>query len=133
MELYDQVQNKQEETRRHYQTYNTLNDTIEYANKEIEILDSMFKQISEQGVLSKDAYADAFKTSMERTLAGVQKMLERKEEQFAESRAKKDEVEGRLTEQVEKQRKHYKAVKDLQTEFDKNAKLRKKLAKASAK
>ena len=74
-ELYDQVQNKQEETRRHYQTFNTLNDTIEYGTKEVEILESMFKQIDEQGVLSKDAYADAFKTSMERTLAGLDEGL----------------------------------------------------------
>ena len=65
-------------------------------------------------MLAKDAYADAFKTSMERTLAGVVKMLERKEQQFAESGAKKQEVDLRLAEQVEKQRKHFKAVKDLQ-------------------
>ena len=65
------MQNKQEETRRHYQTYNTLNDTIEYANKEIEILESMHKQIAEQGVLKNSAYADAFKMSMDRGCLGV--------------------------------------------------------------
>ena len=32
-----------------------------YANKEIEILESMHKQIAEQGVLKNSAYADAFK------------------------------------------------------------------------
>merc|ERR1711935_264162 len=78
-ELYDQVQNKQEETRRHYQTYNTLKEAIEYSDREIEILESMHTQIAEQGVLKNTAYADAFKTSMQRTLGGVLKMLEKKQ------------------------------------------------------
>jgi hypothetical protein len=124
-ELYDQVQNKQEETRRHYQTFNTLKEAIEYADKEIEILDSMYKQIAEQGVLSNSAYADAFKTSMQRTLDGVLKMLERKEAIFEESRANKEALDAKLLQQVEKQRKHFKAVKDLQVAFDLNAKIRK--------
>lgn len=128
-ELYDQVQNKQEETRRHYQTFNALKEAIEYADKEIEILDSMYTQIADQGVLANAAYADAFKTSMQRTLSGVLKMLERKEGLFEESRSSKEELDGKLLEQVEKQRKHFKAVKDLQLAFDTNSKIRKALGK----
>ena len=128
-ELYDQVQNKQEETRRHYQTFNALKEAIEYADKEIEILDSMYTQIADQGVLANAAYADAFKTSMQRTLAGVLKMLERKNSLFEESRTSKETLEGKLLEQVEKQRKHFKAVKDLQMAFETNSKIRKALGK----
>ena len=128
-ELYDQVQNKQEETRRHYQTFNTLKEAIEYADKEIEILDSMYTQIADQGVLANAAYADAFKTSMQRTLSGVLKMLERKESLFEENRTSKETLDGKLLEQVEKQRKHFKAVKDLQLAFDTNSKIRKALGK----
>lgn len=128
-ELYDQVQNKQEETRRHYQTFNALKEAIEYADKEIEILDSMHTQIADQGVLANAAYADAFKTSMQRTLAGVLKMLERKDSLFEESRTSKETLEGKLLEQVEKQRKHFKAVKDLQMAFETNSKIRKALGK----
>ena len=128
-ELYDQVQNKQEETRRHYQTFNTLKEAIEYADKEIEILDSMYTQIADQGVLANAAYADAFKTSMQRTLSGVLKMLERKEALFEENRTSKETLDGKLLEQVEKQRKHFKAVKDLQLAFDTNSKIRKALGK----
>eukprot|EP01048_Picozoa_sp_COSAG05_P003275 COSAG05_NODE_148_length_16365_cov_76.419218_6_plen_602_part_00 len=127
-ELYDQVQNKQEETRRHYQTFNTLKEAIEYSDKEIEILDSMHKQIAEQGVLSNSAYADAFKTSMQRTLSGVLKMLERKESLFEENRANKESLDAKLLDQVEKQRKHFKAVKDLQIAFELNAKIRRGMA-----
>lgn len=130
-ELYDQVQNKQEETRRHYQTFNTLKEAIEYADKEIEILDSMHTQIAEQGVLDNAAYADAFKTSMRRTLEGVLKMLERKEAMFEENRTAKESLDSKLLEQVEKQRKHFKAVKDLQVAFETNGKIRKGLEKVS--
>jgi hypothetical protein len=46
------------------------------------------------------------------------------------ARAKKQEVGARLAEQtVEKQWKHFKAAKDLQVEFDRNAKIRKAQAK----
>jgi hypothetical protein len=127
-ELYDQVQNKQEETRRHYQTYNTLKEAIEYSDREIEILESMHTQIAEQGVLKNTAYADAFKTSMQRTLGGVLKMLEKKQLLFEQNKTNKEALDAKLLEQVEKQRKHFKAVKDLQVAFDTNAKIRRGMA-----
>ena len=66
---------------------------------------------------------------MQRTLSGVLKMLERKESLFEENRVNKESLDAKLLDQVEKQRKHFKAVKDLQLAFDTNSKIRKALGK----
>ena len=123
-ELYDQIQIKLDETRKHYATYNALSDAIKYANKEIETLDNMHTAIG-QGVLSSSSRAEHFLENMNAVKDGVVRNLDRVESDFQNNHGAKVALEGKLQEELTLQRKHFKAVKDFQMECEKNEELRK--------
>eukprot|EP00033_Pygsuia_biforma_P001989 GCRY01002212.1.p1 GENE.GCRY01002212.1~~GCRY01002212.1.p1 ORF type:complete len:589 (-),score=151.86 GCRY01002212.1:57-1823(-) len=122
-ELYEQVDAKLVETRKHYTTYNNLTEQQQYLLKEVKMLDSIHENFH-IGMKNKSSQ-EKFIQSMTDIVQGFEGMLRKAEAQLSEEKASRDRYTASYTELVEQERLYYKTVKDFQKECDLNESLQK--------
>ena len=117
VELYDEVSEKLEETRKYFATYNTLARKKEYMSKEEQLVSSMLANFAALKSRSqRQSYLDqcgTFTTMMEDSLAKQGAQLDAK-------RRMRDARAADVQRLVDLQRAYFKAVKDFQEECRKN-------------
>ena len=125
VELYEEVASKLEETRKYFSTYNTLEQTHNYLQKEASLIQSIndtFAQ-SMRSAKGKDSFVQQFDTIIA-NLKGNLKQINAKRD---ERSAAREESNAKYQQLVEKQRRYFRAVKDFQTECLRNEMLTEQL------
>ena len=111
VELYDLVQANLQETRQHYNTYNTLSDTKEFLQKESKLMTSIYNA-------AKTTHgASAFLDQMREIARGVASTMERYRAKQERGEEALEAEKGRLGAQLGLQREYLKALADLQAEL----------------
>lgn len=118
VELYDTVTQKLDETRKYFEVYNTLEQKHEYLRREESLISSITDQF-EASMKSKSS-RQAYLEQCEKLIADVRKTVERQQATLDAKRATLDEQKRGYQEQLELQRRYFKAVKAFQEECDKN-------------
>ena len=112
LELYDLVQLNLQETRNHYNTYNTISDTKEFLQKESKVMTSVYNGF----LASKNRGAAgqrAFLEQLEGIAKGVDATRERFSKRFDVSKGRLDADSARLQEQLGLQREYLKTLAEL--------------------
>lgn len=125
IELYNQVGAKHKETKQFFTLYNTLDDTRMYMNKEVSLLNSINDNFEQ--AMSSASNRDQFLKQFEQIVEGVKQNRAKVERRKQEEKMKRDELNDKLLEHIEKQRLYFKTVKDFQEECRKNEILLSKL------
>lgn len=126
IELYNQVASTHKETKQFYTLYNTLDDTKIYLDKEVGYLNSIhdgFEQASVQSAQSKTEFLQ----QLEKIVHGVKQMKDKVEKRKAKEKDKRDSLNDKYMELVEKQRLYFKTVRDFQEECKKSEIIQSKL------
>lgn len=121
VELYEQVSSKFTETRKYYNSYNTLNDTKQFLQKEVSILNSIDENY--KAAVSSKQNKEKLAESLKNIIAGVQKNVVKVEARLAEEKQKKDRLNADYMSALEKEREYYKMTKEFLDECDKNRQL----------
>ncbi|KAF0771641.1 coiled-coil domain-containing protein 93 [Aphis craccivora] len=125
VELSNEVSARYRETKRHYALYNTLSDVQMYLNKELSLLSSIL-----------DAYPEAEKSpdSKERFLRqlenidiSVKQTLDRVENKRNKEQSIKSNLNNQLSTCMSAHRQYLAAVKELETEVQKNLQLQEQI------
>lgn len=125
VELSNEVSARYRETKRHYALYNTLSDVQMYLNKELSLLSSIL-----------DAYPEAEKSpdSKERFLRqlenidiSVKQTLDRVENKRNKEQSIKSNLNNQLSTCMSAHRQYLSAVKELETEVQKNLQLQEQI------
>ena len=124
-ELYQEIESTLEETRKYYDKYNVQARIKNYLQKEVELLEG----INEKFLPSMETKAaqEEFLSEIKRIDTGLASMsgnLDKKRETAA---AENEVVSSKYQSLVDEQRAYFKAVKDFQTECDKNERLSEQL------
>jgi len=120
VELYEQVHSRLTETRQYYITYNTLNDTKSFLEKEISIL----KSIDDNYATAMTSNKVRFQESLSNILESVSQSLKKVEQKLKEEKEIRDNLNQKYLGLVEKERSYFKSAKDFQEECAKNEHLR---------
>jgi hypothetical protein len=118
VELYQQVAWKLEETRKYYAMYNTLDSSLTFLQKNVKILNSVTETFDE--AMKTLQGKEEFMKSMETIIKGVNQSLASQEEQLALKESSLDQLRMSHQNLVDEQRAYYTAIKDFQSECDKN-------------
>jgi len=125
VELSNEVSARHRETKRHYALYNTLSDVKMYLNKELSLLTSIL-----------DAYPDADKSpeareqflrQLENIDVGVKQTLDRVESKRNKEQSVKTNLNNQLSTCMSAHRQYLAAVKQLETEIQKNLQLQEQI------
>jgi hypothetical protein len=120
-ELYEQMTQKYDEHRRHVATYNALDTKLRLLRDQLLLI----KSISESYLVSKSSMRSAteFSSQFSQVLKGFDKSLHRSQEKLSQVREERDVAETELQTLLLKQRRYYRAVRDLQDAFIENERL----------
>jgi len=129
-ELYQQVAWKLEETKKYYAMYNTLDTSLGVMQKNVKILDSIYINFAES-MKSKDTKLE-FLNQVSSITKSVGESASTQQNLLKAKTAEADQLKLQYQELVDEQRAYYAAVKDFQTECDKNDWLTQKLETAKA-
>ena len=125
VELYEEVASKLEETRKYFSTYNTLEQTHNYLQKEASLIQSIndtFAQ-SMKSAKGKDSFVQQFDT----IIANLKENLTQINAKREERAAAREESNLKYQQLVDQQRRYFRAVKDFQTECLRNEMLTEQL------
>ena len=112
LELYDLVQLNLQETRSHYNTYNTLSDTKEYLHKEAKLMGSIYKGFMASS--KTNSGQRAFLEQLEGIAKGVDKTLEKYQSKYSSQKDTLDASKETYQAQLQLQRQYLKTLADLQ-------------------
>ena len=118
MELHDQVAQKLDETKKHYNTFNNLKDRTEFLDKELGFLDGVFSGYS-SSMSSKSAKAK-FVEEVTRVHGDVEKGRASVEAALDKGSEQRNALQDEYNALMENQRAYFKACKDFQDECTKN-------------
>ena len=118
IELYEQVASKTEETRKYFNTYNTLSDTKTYYVKETSILNSIHEGF--HSALGSKTGKDKLLQSIDNIITGVKGNKARVDTKLSEEKERSGELTEQYSALAEKQRAYFKAVSVFQEECHKN-------------
>jgi hypothetical protein len=121
-ELYDQVLAKLEETRKYYNTYNTLEETRKFLERELTLLNSIHDNFKD--AMQAKATKEKFMESLSHIVQSVKQSKDAVKERLKNEYHMKSEFESKHQVLVEQQRQYYKAIKELQEEMLENERLR---------
>ncbi|KAI3970119.1 hypothetical protein MKW92_043949 [Papaver armeniacum] len=121
-ELYVQIQEKHQQTRQYYATYNALLEIKELVQKETSLLNSISSQF--QDAMTSTAGRAKLIGSMEAVLKGTQQKLGKVQLGLQEEQRKCDVFKEEYTASVVEQRRCSSILKAFQEECTKNEKLR---------
>eukprot|EP00762_Andalucia_godoyi_P004091 ANDGO_06296.mRNA.1 Coiled-coil domain-containing protein 93 homolog len=125
-ELYEQVSSKLEETRKYFNSYNTLDETRVYLSKELSLLDSIYNGFStamssKQG---KEKFIEQLSGIIDNVLRNKSKVDVKLDDEFGS----KQSLETKFNDLLEQQRKYFMAVKEFQEECKRNEELQSRMA-----
>jgi chromosome segregation ATPase len=112
LELYDLIQLNLQETRSHYNTYNTLSDTKEYLHKEAKLMGSIYKGFMASS--KTNSGQRAFLDQLEGIAKGVDKTLEKYQSKYSSQKDTLDASKETYQAQLQLQRQYLKTLADLQ-------------------
>ncbi|KAG1680461.1 Coiled-coil domain-containing protein 93 [Nymphon striatum] len=118
IELYNQVAAKYKETKQFYTLYNTLDDTKLYYNKEVNLLNSIHENFTE--ATSSPGKMEQFLKQFENIVEGIKQNCIKVEKTKQTEKMKRDDLNDRYLDLIEKQRLYFKTVKDFKQECHKN-------------
>jgi chromosome segregation ATPase len=121
VELYEQVSSKFTETRKYYNSYNTLNDTRQFLQKEASILLSIDENY--KTAVSSKQNKERLVESLKGIIEGVNKNVTKVEAKLADEKQRKDLLDADYKSALEKERDYYKMTKEFLDECDKNRQL----------
>jgi DNA repair exonuclease SbcCD ATPase subunit len=125
-ELYAQIALQLDETRKYYDTYNTLSETKKYLDKENSLLNSVSEYFQKSLTSKAKDYKTWMLSNVEKTVEAVRKSKDHVEKRLNEERTKRDERNQKYQDLVTIKRNYYRAVKELENEYKKNEELRKR-------
>ncbi|VEN49361.1 unnamed protein product [Callosobruchus maculatus] len=117
LELYNQVAAKHKETKQYYTLYNTLEDTRQYMQKELSLLNSISESYTE-AILTPSGKED-FLRQLHNIVESVKQSKLKVEHRLNNEKRKRDELSSTLQGLVELQRKYASAVRQLSVECQK--------------
>ncbi len=120
LELYDQVAEKLDETRKYYTTYNMLLRKRDFVSKEESLIDSM---LSNFACLKNKSQRQAYLNQVDEFVKLIEDSLRKQRTALDARRSVKDAKAAELQRLVEVQRAYFKAVKEFQEECDRNESL----------
>eukprot|EP01094_Clydonella_sp_ATCC50884_P011783 TRINITY_DN2161_c0_g1_i1.p1 TRINITY_DN2161_c0_g1~~TRINITY_DN2161_c0_g1_i1.p1 ORF type:complete len:669 (+),score=247.33 TRINITY_DN2161_c0_g1_i1:93-2009(+) len=125
MELYEQVAVKLIETRKYYQMYNTLDDTLTFLSKEISILNSIHDNW--KTAMKGKSMKEKFLEQLGGIVGSVDNFMKKTEDKLEEHRDNYRAVSSQYNKLVERERAFIKATKEFQEECTKNRQLQERL------
>ncbi|XP_055328932.1 coiled-coil domain-containing protein 93-like [Paramacrobiotus metropolitanus] len=121
IELYDQVAVRLRETKKYYTLYNTLSDTKMYYEKEVQLLESIHDNF--EVAVASDSAKEQFIRQLEQILDSLRQTVSKAEKRRQTEKLKRDQLNDRYLELLEKQRLYHKLVKEFQQECARNEEL----------
>ncbi|CAH1970704.1 unnamed protein product [Acanthoscelides obtectus] len=118
LELYNQVAAKHKETKQYYTLYNTLEDTRQYMQRELSLLNSISDSYPE--AMSSSSGKEEFLLQFQNIVDSVRQSKMKVEHRLNEEKKKRDELSSTLQGLVELQRKYVAAVRQLSLECQKH-------------
>lgn len=125
VELYQQVAAKLDETRKYYDTYNTLREKCSLLDKQAQVIQSINDRFLK--AMKTKAGKENFRKSCAQILNGLGKERQRKKAMVEEAKNMLQKANELYTEYTEKQRRYLKAVRSFQEACNLNEKLSNKL------
>ena len=121
IELYEQVQTKFTETKKYYNTYNTLSDTKDFLQKEVSILNSIDSQY--KVAIKSDKNKETLRDSLVKITAGVNDSLTKMESKLAMEKTARDTSNSTYLKGLEEEREYYAMTKEFADQCARNEKL----------
>ncbi|QDZ23161.1 coiled-coil domain-containing protein [Chloropicon primus] len=122
LELYDLIQLNLQETKNHYNTYNTISDIKEFLQKEAKLMNSVYNGFMD--AKKTTAGQRAFQEQLEGISKGVDKTLEKYAGKYEMRKLTLDKENARFQQQLQLQRLYLKTLADLKkavTKYEKMA------------
>mmetsp|Transcript_107130 Transcript_107130/g.311079 ORF Transcript_107130/g.311079 Transcript_107130/m.311079 type:complete len:231 (+) Transcript_107130:83-775(+) len=126
VELYSQVALKLGENKKYFETYNTLEDTYKFMEKEVNLINSISENFD--AAMQSKATKEQFLQQFESIIKGVQDSLQRQNTTLEGKAVRLESLAVNHQNLVDEQRRYFKAVKDFQEECNKNELYSQKLA-----
>lgn len=121
LELYEEVALTLDETRKYYCTYNTLQTTQEFLEREISLINSIHENFDV--AMSSKAATQAFFMQLEGIIQNVQGMVTKQQTQRADHQTNVETLDSKYQLLLEKERTYVNAIREFQKECEKNEKL----------
>jgi len=121
VELYELVAEKLVETRKYYDMYNTLDESLSYVNNEVQLLESIIEGFPKS--LKDKGSQQNFLTAFQQMLGGIEQTKAKVSTDLSAEKASLEVLSNKYNKLLEKQRNYFKAVKEFQDECFKNEKL----------
>jgi hypothetical protein len=128
-ELYQQVAWKLEETRKYYALYNSLDKNLQFLQKNVRILNSIHENFTE--AMSSSQGKEEFLNQIATIKKGVEESLQAQTDLLTQKEQQVEQSNSIYQVLVDQQRAYFQAVKDFQSECDKNSWLAQKLEEAA--
>ncbi len=129
-ELYQQVAWKLKETRKYYDMYNTLDTTLGFMQKNVKIVDGIYQGFYQSMKTPEDKFN--YLQQVKTITKGVTDSLNNQEIKLSTKSTQCENLKIKYKELVDEQRSYYAAIKDFQTECEKNDWLTAKLEAAKS-
>jgi len=118
VELYETVASKETETRQYFTSYNTLEDTKKFLQKEVSILNSIGENY--KAAMSSKSSKEQLLTSLNEIVKSVGQNVDKMDQKLNNEKETKSKINEKYTSLVEKERLYYKATKEFLEECKKN-------------
>lgn len=126
LELYEEVALTLDETRKYFCTYNTLQTTQEFLEREISLINSISENFDV--AMSSKAATQAFFTQLEGIIQNVQGTVTKQQTQRGDHQKNVETLDSKYQLLLEKERTYVNAIREFQKECEKNEKLSARLA-----
>jgi len=118
VELHEQVDSKLEETKKHFDTFNNLQDRTTFLDRELVLLDSIYAKYPE--ARKNDTGKEKLKEELGRIQADVDKSTQGVQANLTKLKENRTQLTDQYNQLMEEQRAYHKACKDFQDECTKN-------------
>uniref|UniRef100_K3X990 Uncharacterized protein n=1 Tax=Globisporangium ultimum (strain ATCC 200006 / CBS 805.95 / DAOM BR144) TaxID=431595 RepID=K3X990_GLOUD len=125
LELYEEVALTLEETRKYYCTYNTLQTTQEFLEKEISLINSIHENFDV--AMSSKTATQAFFMQLDGIIQNVQGTVAKQQSLRADHQANVETLDSKYQVLLEKERTYVNVIREFQRECEKNERLAAKL------
>eukprot|EP00936_MAST-01D_sp_MAST-1D-sp1_P001206 g1206.t1 len=127
VELYEQVAQKLDETRKYYNSYNTLTSRCEHLQGQVRRISAMVDTFAQ--AMSNKSTQEQYLTQVSKMIEGIKQVHAREQGALDEKQRAVAALESKFQSLREEQRAYFKAVKDFQVECDRNEMLSQEIAK----
>ncbi len=121
VELYEQINSKFVETRKYYNSFNALDDTRRFLEREVSIVKSIHEQYGE--AMKSKANKEAFVNSLQTIVASVEQSHDKTRAKHEDESKRHDLLHSEHVALLDKQREYAKLTKEFAAQAAKNAEL----------